>query len=314
MSASINSLNKSIAQLEQITGITKQTTKSIGSNKLCLHIETRAGIRVNATIDTTHGLINGSYLISQLIHTDKSIVDKRIARWMRTKEGLWTIDMLKNNSAPWNESLVYEFNQNPIWDYDIDDFDDSRVYKQEFTQAVLNANLYDSKTNYFNLKPLDKNNTDFLFYIVNDRYSNEQFDCYCCHEILNSLFSRFNVWVDDDLEHLVNYIYAQSMKQIWLSTISSHDKEKEDLEFYVSSSGTIEYKTIEQAGHWHSIETRGLEPVYENKYSVWSNVLGYKPPTAPDNAPLIEAKLVESDKSIDANYYYRNTAIDNEQQ
>ena len=314
MSATIESFNSALKQLSQTAKVIKQSIKSTGNGKSTLHVETQAGIRLNITFDNQCGLINASYLISQLTNTNKSIVDKRVARWMRTKEGLWAVDMLKNDTSAWNESLVYEFKDQPIWDYDIDDFDDSRVYKQEFTTAVLEANLYDPKTNYFNLKPVNKTNTMYLFWIVNDRYSNEQFDCYCCREILNKLFERFNVWVDDDLVHTIDYAYGEAMKQRWMNVIAVHDKDKEDLKFFITPNGEIDYKIIERADHWHSIQDRGLEPVHENKWNVWSNVLGYKPIGAPDGAPMIDRKLVETDKSVDVNYYNTHVAANAEQQ
>ena len=97
-------------QLYNKTGITKQNIKTIDANKQLIHLETTAGIRLNFIINTNNQLINVSYLLKQLLNSNKIDINKRIARWVRTKQGVWFIDNLMKNTSPRNENLAYSFN------------------------------------------------------------------------------------------------------------------------------------------------------------------------------------------------------------
>lgn len=295
--SAIESFNNAIKQSARIAKVTKSSIKTLDSNFKLIHVETEDGLRLNVKYSIYFDVINASNLISQLIHTDKKVLNKRIARWMRTKEGLWAIDSLCFNSAPWNEHLAFEYKDNTLWEYDINDFDDSRVYKPEFCETVMRDNLYDVKTNYFNLKPVQFNGARNKFWIVNERYDNELFDCYCCYEILLKLFERFNVWVDDALINVIKFVYNESYRDVAANQIKRLETDKEECEFFIKDNGELGIRANEKTNHWHNIEQRGFEPVHVDEYNIWSEIVGYRKIGSTDSK-IYDKQRVETDPNF----------------
>jgi len=300
------SLNKALNQSYNNARITKQTIKSIDDEKQLIHVESTAGIRLNIVGIPKYEIINVSHLLKQLLNiNDKNVINKRIARWMRSKQGVWFVDNLMSGSSCWNEELAYSYNGNTLWEFELSDFDDSRVYKPIFTKEIIDAGIYDTKTNYFDLKRIDRSNgTNHQFDIITDKHSPECFDCYCCYSAVVEIFKLFKINYDRALDLIIKYVFNLLSCSRFKSMIKTYDDIKDSkIEFSLNNKGFISYKVIDNPSCWFSIAQRGFKPVNQDEYNIWSPIIGY----SVIGHPEIPISAVDTEKvKTDANYTAEN--------
>ena len=265
-------------QLYNKTGITKQNIKTIDANKQLIHLETTAGIRLNFIINTNNQLINVSYLLKQLLNSNKIDINKRIARWVRTKQGVWFIDNLMKNTSPRNENLAYSFNNQTLWYYKLSKTDNSYIYEPIFKKSLLkSAFIYSSYTDYFDFKQITVNPELYnKFNIIKNTNDPEHYDCYCCYEAVIEILKLFNVNLDRPLNLVLIYLFNLIKTDEILDVIKSHSLGLFKVEFNIDKLGFINYKVIRDPNIWLLPEERGFEPVYYRDDDIWSPIIGYR--------------------------------------
>ena len=92
--------------------------------------------------------------------------------------------------------------------------------------------------------------------------------------------------------------------------IKANDEEALDTNFSLNNEGFITYTVIHQPGSWYSIQQRGFEPVNQDKYNIWSPIIGYSVighPEIPISA--VDSQRVKTDTNYTADVVIKSIPL-----
>ena len=247
----MDSLNRVMNQLKVNAKVVKATIKQLDYCVSQLHIESLSGIKLSIVFNHNYLVINASYLISNLIHVDKKTFNKRLSRWMHTKDGVWALDSLfirSHHPSIDVNNLHYNYKNHTLWKWVETDFEGEEVgYIRQFQDEVISDGIYNDKTDWLDLSKLETIVTGNKFYLCTDRHPGfyDYYDFYCDLEVLEKLFNVFKVWYDEDMQNVIYYVFSLINEGRYKENIEWNlQRFDSKTEYFLNKKGKIEYKLI----------------------------------------------------------------------
>ena len=244
---SLRSFNLVLGLLADTATINTYTIKSINSYINKLQFETNNHFRLSAYYNVDWHTVNATYILSQLLNYKRETINNKISSWMKTKDGVWAIDMLVNNAKDeYNEELVYKYKNHSLWKYYTDKKTHARVYRKEFVTVVIRDGVYNESTDTVDITKLKHIGTNGQFWIETEHSKNPG-DVWCSLDFLyDHLFKLFNFMNNDYMTNIKNWMQPLIQTQTYKDKFNIQDKNKTDFQFYINDDGSIAYKLVER--------------------------------------------------------------------
>ena len=244
---SLRSFNLVLGLLADTASIESSSDKTINSFINKLAFRTNYGFQLSVYYNIEWCAVNATYIISQIRNLKREFINARIDLWRRTKEGVWAVDMLVNNTKDeHNEELVYKYKNHSLWKYNINWDNYSRIYFPEFVDVVIRDNIYNPITDLIDISKLKHIGTNGQFWIES-RDKRTFGDVWCSLDFLyDYLFKLFDIEVDDTMINIKHWLDPKIQTEHFKNEFLKCNEINKDFQFYINDEGAIAYKLVER--------------------------------------------------------------------